>query len=185
MRAKANQGLTVLEVLLAAAVLVILLGALAGVLASVRRSYQVTERTTREQETAELASQILHYDIRLAGYRGIDNEVESRNFSGPTLVVQEGDSDSISVRYFEDRFTGGEVTEQAVTFDVTGGHLRRNGEAVVEGVTRLKVVEYVHRDGERSTTKPPLNELAALALELEFTSGQARDVLIALANRLE
>jgi len=65
-----QQGLTLVEVMVAMTIGLILLGGVVTVMSSNQNIYRVNEAVTRMQENARYAFQLLSRDIRMAGYRG-------------------------------------------------------------------------------------------------------------------
>lgn len=197
-------GFTIVELLIAAAIFTLVLGALTSLFVNTNRAYQVNERVTERQQDAEAAFQLLTYEISLAGYRGsCRDDYENNAFSGDgrTLIVNKGTSDMITVRYFEDRsFAGSDdcddplrvVEEQHVTFGVntadntlyrqvgTGDEL-----ALVSNIVRLEVVHYIRRSGERVAAEPGVaipEDIGALNIQITFADESVWRFPIGLNN---
>ncbi len=65
-----EQGLTLVEMMVAMTIGLVLLGGIITVLSSSQSTYRVNEALARMQENARYAFQLLSRDIRMAGYRG-------------------------------------------------------------------------------------------------------------------
>ena len=65
-----QQGLTLVEMMVAMTIGLVLLGGIITVLSSSQSTYRVNEALARMQENARYAFQLLSRDIRMAGYRG-------------------------------------------------------------------------------------------------------------------
>lgn len=65
-----QQGLTLIEMMIALTIGMVLLGGVVTVLSSSQQTYRVNEALARIQENARYAFQLLSRDIRMAGYRG-------------------------------------------------------------------------------------------------------------------
>lgn len=65
-----QQGLTLVEMMVAMTIGLVLLGGMVTVLSSSQSTYRVNEALARMQENARYAFQILSRDVRMAGYRG-------------------------------------------------------------------------------------------------------------------
>lgn len=193
-------GFTVLELVIAMAVLGVILAATTGLLRTSYRANQVNEDASSRQQEIEAAVKILSYDLSLAGYRGTTEGAFSANtFTAPTLeVVRRGASDGINdriiVRYFEDseRLYGATDTcgsPCTVLYDVgvddEGVRLlyRRELNAdevgIVQEVESFQVLQFIRRTGPpvdvsaaaSGTSVPVPADLAALNIEIRFTDG--------------
>lgn len=187
---RARAGLTVLELLLAAVVLGVLLTLLAGLLQSTRRAYDANEQLSFEQQAVEAATELLRYELGLAGYRGADAACMTRDFGGlPALELSPG-RDQITIRFFEDRFKSEpKLNEVAFKIKSNGKALVRNSngsyfQEAAQGITGLEVTEFVLHDSSLSAQLPPLDKLAGLTVRLSFASGAQRDIPITFQNVL-
>ncbi|MBS3966570.1 MAG: prepilin-type N-terminal cleavage/methylation domain-containing protein [Truepera sp.] len=192
-----RSGFTLLELLIASAILIIILAALGALFASSSQAYRSNVRVTERQQEAETAIQLLIHEIGLAGYRGVGQHDADRAFSGDgrTLVITHGVSgapDTVQVRYFEDRFLPG---ERLVTFGINAESrtiFRREGtgepQDIAANVVDLQVIQYIRRDGIRVEVPregpiPPVpGNLAALNLEITFVDGSLWRFPIGLNN---
>jgi prepilin-type N-terminal cleavage/methylation domain-containing protein len=205
-----RSGFTLIELLLASAIMTLILTALGGLFASSIRANQANTRLAENQQNMEAAIQLLKNEISLAGYRGTDIDAGTRKFSpanAPTLVVtaQSATRDRISVHFFQDRYVppspspscpSGPPCEQTVTFGVNPDNeltRQQNGgfnRAVAEGVTSLKVTNYLLASGGTSSSMPANRadirgitvRLTSATTVASITTTTTRDVTIALSN---
>lgn len=189
-----DAGFTLLELLVAGAVLVVLLGALGGVLNSSRRAYEANRSVTEAGARLRNAIEAIRYDVGIAGYCV---EPASCDLGGPGLEVAVAEEDGdrvitgITARYEEDRFASG-VT--SASYRVVDGHLmRRSGgvdRAVAEGIQRLVLLGYRSNENDSPTrvyTPPPLQSLSGLDVRIEYLQGgtvQSEDITFTLRNSL-
>lgn len=198
------KGFTLLELLVAAAIMIVILAALGGLFVSTIRANQINTRASEGQQNAEAAIQLLKSEVALAGYRGTDSGAGTRPFvppDAPTLVVTTETSarDRITVRFFEDRYVTVSTScptipcERTLTFGVNStNELTRqldggNNFAVVEGITGLKVTNYSSLSATgtvtNSTTMPADRKtLRGITVRLTFTDTTTKNVAIALSN---
>lgn len=208
--ARRTEGFTVLELLLATAIVTIVLGAIAGLLATSARSTGAHEAASRRQQEIEAAVKVLSYDLALAGYRGTTpDEFVANVFSDPTVeIIKSGataaNNDRLIVRYFEDEarlFGGAETCGRpcVVTYDVdsddTGTLLlyRQEGSSEERGIVQ-EVESFVIRTMfRRSGSSLSLDEiasgpvalpedLAGLNVEIVFTDGTIWRFPVGLTN---
>lgn len=195
-----TSGVTLVELLIVMAILVGVLAATLGFVANSNQLHQAQVRVSDRQLATDNAVQLLVYEVGLAGYKGVDEDAPTRSFGGTgnTLVVQKGDGpgapDTVTVRYFEDRYThGGGLVENVVRFsvDIENGQLVRepdgeDAQAIIDGVSNMKVVQYLRRDGVRveanDSSVPVPSNLAALNVEITFVDGKVWRFPIALNN---
>jgi prepilin-type N-terminal cleavage/methylation domain-containing protein len=198
-KVRERAGFTIIELLIASAVIAIVLGATTALLAQSYRAYQLNQQLSERQQEIEGAVKILSYDVALAGYRGNTLTDVARTFDDPTIQVftggasaGEGASDRLVVRYFEDtdRLFGGTDacgSPCVVTYDVDddGGTLllyRQEGTSeergIVQEVESFRVLQYITRAGQPCTFGaleegcPAFpNDLAGLNIEIRFTNG--------------
>jgi type II secretory pathway component PulJ len=184
-------GSTLAEMLMACGLLSMLLLAAAGMHAEARRSTTASQEVALRGQIVELAAELLQYHLGLAGHRGVKQEGD---LQGPALAVGpgagQGGSDTLAVRYIEERWYGG-AELRALRFDV-----KRDGNGLwnlyqqeagatrqpaVQRVSGLAIVNFVGTDGRLlpGDSTLPL-EAVALELELRFDWGESRLVGIAL-----
>jgi Tfp pilus assembly protein PilW len=195
-----TKGFTLLELLVSAAIMIVILGALGGLFATTVRANRTTTRSSEGQQNAEAAIQLLKSEISLAGYRGTDSQAAFRTFSAPILEVTAESStrDRISVRFFEDRPDGAVTNTSSPlmrtlifginsTSELTRKLDAEDNLAVVEGVTSLKVTSYSSLSSTGSvvtSTAMPADRktLRGITLELAVTGAPTKNVAIALSN---
>jgi prepilin-type N-terminal cleavage/methylation domain-containing protein len=195
-----NKGITLVEMLIASAILGVILAALTGLFSSSSNAMQSNKTLSDQQQNAAVSEQVLKYELGLAGYRGVSqDDLDNNTFSGTgqTLLVTKGigtASDSIRVRYFEDRLygEGSEDVLRDVTFAIGPSNgksylTRQEGSGtaspLVEGVTKLKITNYVKRNGEvipAGNTIP--NTLVGLRLTLGFSDAPDKTIFVSFQN---
>lgn len=192
-------GFTLVELLLASAIMAVILGALGNLFAGTTRAYRVNEEATNLQQTADAAGQLLMYEVGLAGYRGSDNNISTRTFTTPvllglvsvpasTLKIETGAStsvpDKVFVSYYEDRNYSSSTTYNPTklgtefSVDTSAHSLNRYASndpekrAVIQDVYNLKVLRYVRKNGRECNTVTPSTATTPAdlaALRLELT----------------
>lgn len=199
---RSSAGLTLVEFLVAVAVLGVGLGVLAWVLAGASTANRANYERVVALETSQIVVQVLEYHVRLAGYVGFDREDRVSSLCGPsfeveTATVEGARHDIITVRYFEDRTFGGSVSTNnrqcfddritRVTFDADGGFLRQNGAAIVGGVARFEVVEALSGTGDVFTVFPlddlELEMTTGVLIRVVFDDGTVANVPVPFVNR--
>src|SRR5690606_37848002 len=118
MRAR-NQGITVIEVLIAAAIVGVVLAITLRLYGGTVRAYRVNEEVAETRQGIQAAISLLQYEIGLAGYRCTDGSALTRTFGSSPLIAVDGSSgasDSITVRYYEDRYVAGSCELTQVTY---------------------------------------------------------------------
>lgn len=186
MRSKHSRcGLTLLELLIAGAVLVLLLLSLSQIFAASYRAYNVSEDVSESRQMRQAAIELVRYEVSLAGYRCADADAESRDFGD---LIFDSDADAISVRYYEDRFVDGSCVLQDVEYYVDGNTLWRADDdgatSVVEGVTGFEVVAWLNRASSQfvDPARPPPSSLAGVKLRLAFLDGEDEVFTIGFRN---
>lgn len=115
-----RRGMTLVELLIAGAILTVLLGALGSLFASSRRAYEANAGMTAGAGQVQSAIQVLQYDASLAGYCGVD-EACAPLADAITIAIDAGDGPchpvtALEIRYVEDRFTAAGPTPQLVRY---------------------------------------------------------------------
>ena len=199
-------GFTVVELLVTAAIFVVVLGALGGLLVSSTRAYQVNAVRSEALQDSEAVLQLMRYEIGLAGYRGIGAATFDQPFtmgSPETVVVRRtANGDEVTVRYFEDQFLPtGDSGERSVTFRVDAatktlqrverrpGNLVGTTDLLVGNIDALQVLELVGPDRERIEVGAAIassavwpDALAGLNFRVTFVGGQTWEFMIGLTN---
>ncbi len=206
--ARRTAGFTLLELLIAAAILVLILAAIGGLLVGSLHGYTTNETVSNRQQDVESAVAVLSYDLSLAGYRGATSTTfAAQDFgSTPTLEVVKGatasDPDVLTIRYFEDtsRLYGATNTctsycqvsyEVGTDADGTSVLYRVEGDGsgtkrgILQNLANLKVVEYIQRNGVHVAADPGVSAPAALGglnIELTLADGGVWRFPIGVAN---
>lgn len=204
-----NAGITVVELLITMAIMVIVLAAIGGLLTSSTRAYTVTAERSEALQDSEAVLQLMRYEIAMAGYRGLEEHNFDRPFSGgatETLNVRRGaDGDTLTIRYFEDRYiTGSDTGERLVTFrvdpaiDTLVREERRPGgggagtvvtELLVGNIASMEVLDVVDRFRYQVTigtiladpdAKP--EQMAGLNIRVTFVDGLEWEFLVGVSN---
>lgn len=184
-----QKGTTLVEMLIALAMLVIVLAAITALLRSTTRAYALNQELSEAHAQTETTRQQLRYDLSLAGYRGTDfSQFESNGFSGATASITQGtspgESDAVTVRFFEDRYGAAGSSESVITLSVQNGELVRsvNGgpaEAVVAGLDTLKAAFIPTKAGVAlASDNPPIG----LSLTLTYADASAETLSVAFSN---
>lgn len=187
---RAHAGFTLLELLLAAAMLGTLLALLAGLLQSTGRAHNATEELSFEQQSAEAAEELLRYELGLAGYRGADANYASRDFGGLPAFELSPDRKHITVRFFEDKFqTQPEFNEVSFKIKSDGTALvrkvgRGTFQEVARGISGLEITEFMVNGAGVSRQLPVLEKLTGLTVQLKFADDSYRDIPIHFHNSL-
>ena len=165
---RGREGLTLIELLIAAAIFVTLMTGLAGLLTSSLRAYQLNEQVSERVQDVEAAVRVLRADVELAGYRGVDEDLiddDTRSFGGQSTIVITTSTtgpDTLEVRYFEDRLFGAsdrcggvcrvryEIRDQggtSVLFRIEGDGGTADQEGILRDMDSLKVLGFLNRSG--------------------------------------
>ena len=189
---ESSNGFTLIELLIAGTLFVLILTVLTGFLISSNKVYTNSAQQIEEEQLVSVAEQVLSYELSLAGYRGTDTTLLAGRLFDSTnksFEVASGQtSDTLTIRYFEDRFTeGADVAKTAIYFAAVDAqnqpylYRQENGgaaEAIVEDVTSLNVIAYLLADGALSSSLPAAQDLAGLKLELSFSHGYDHTMLV-------
>ncbi len=187
-------GFTVVELLIASAILLVLLATLGSVYVSTRRAYEVNRTVTSSSARIQAAIEAIQYDIGLAGYCGDPSECA---VGASPLAVDTETQDGVQVvksltsQYEESRYQAS-PSVQSVEFEVDDGQLFRavGGQRVpvAEGVDRLVLLGYRRSDDVSGTLRTgPVDHstVRALDLRLELTQdGRSthQDFTVVMAN---
>lgn len=186
-----TEGITLIELLIAMGIFGVLIAALSGLFITAARGYEATARTSEEFQDAEAALQIMLYDIRLAGYRGVGSDFD-KSFSGvdqDTVTVLLGtETDEIQVRYFEDDtyLASGDDGERTISYfvDTESSTLKRTEGGteyeVVSNITGFRVDAFVQPDqtpidvrNTDGTPASPPTAISAVEMTLSFEGERA------------
>ena len=183
-------GTTLLEMVLACALLGLLLVCALAAQTSAREANEVNRETGHRSQIGELAAELLTYHLSAAGHRGL---AELQDLGGPPLALGNdvvSGSDALTVRYVEERWYE-QPTLRVLHFDVkrdSGGrwnlYLREEGatrQPAVQKVSGLQVERMILADGSSVTGDAALPvEVVALQLRLDFAWGDSRRLTVAL-----
>jgi Tfp pilus assembly protein PilW len=169
-----TRGVTIVELLVAATVMILIMTLVIAIFGSTTRAYTVTATATESQAVIEATKQLLSYDLSLAGYRGTAFEHYTANaFTGSTVAIEKAattsESDRIALRYFEDRYGAGGAVETVVAYTHSGDSLLRsvNGgvaQVVTGGVGSLSA-SFILRDpaDDLSPSNPAIGVVIRIA----------------------
>jgi prepilin-type N-terminal cleavage/methylation domain-containing protein len=200
---KRTSGFSLVEMLIAGAILGIILTVLTNLFVSSRKASDVVDERSDQQQQALAARQVLQYELSLAGYRGTMNTglgsdstlLENRTFGSNNTVSMTRHSssaqpDSLTVRYYEDRNYNGSETPvlQTVTYSIGDDNgvssLFRQQDsgaaiAIIPDVTNLKI-ECNRLDEEQNCND--LNEIVSLDVTLTYANQQQDTIQIGFQN---
>ncbi|MDZ7800520.1 MAG: type II secretion system protein [Trueperaceae bacterium] len=197
---RSSQGVTLIELLVALAIMGVLLAALASILNTTNTAYRTHARAVDQSEVRFLVTQILRYHVRLAGYVGSTGE-QVNTVCGRSVEATKGSgsgSDALTIRYFEDRrYEADEPTNSTlcsngdsvthITFSASDGFFTQDGEAVVEGVTGFEVEEFVASSDEAiapfEVSAEQLGQLTGVRIGVQFEEAAPLNLTIPFANR--
>lgn len=77
-----SQGLTLIEILVAMLIGLFLLGGLLQVFTNSKQTYRVQDAVSQLQESGRFALNVLSDDIRMAGFKGCNSQIDIRNING-------------------------------------------------------------------------------------------------------
>lgn len=195
-----RSGITVVELLVAAAIFLVFLGAAGSVFISSLRAQRVGEEQSLRIQETEAVIQLINYEVGLAGYRGTVDVQDFSDSGADTIRVTLGTSgsDRLRIRFFEDPdfLPASDDGEREVEYRVGDGELVRElvgsgtPEVLVGGVTSMKVVEFIGRDlqvvdaavAEADPSTLP-SEIAGVRITVEFDDGSSWTFLVGLYNR--
>ena len=192
-------GFTIVELLIAAAIFVVILVALVALFVNSSQAYTVNERISERQQDAQTVRALIQNEVSLAGYRGVCQDATANPFGGsPTIEVQRdtptAGSDTIRVRYVDDRFGsggGGCGPVRAVAFSIGEDDQGRDSLMVdydgggpspaVANVSGLRLIGYVTGDGGEAANRPA--SFIAVRFEIEFSDGRVGRFVVGLRNQ--
>ncbi len=183
-----RRGFTIVELLISAAIFGIVLTLLASIFVTSRRAYTRSEEVGETRQAIQAALELMNYDVGLAGYRGVDIAPAAisatRPFASLPLTVTDGTGtspDTITVRFYEDRFVVGLPTLRTITYSIVDEALVRTdgtvATPVVDGVTDLQVNSWLNRAATEfvvpttsaSANRPAPANLAGIGLRIRVT----------------
>jgi len=175
-----RHGFTILELLLAGAILSVMLAALGALFAGTSRAYSTNEAVSADISQLRGAIQSLRHDVGLAGYCGVTADcpaladplsIEIAATGAPCRAIE-----GLHLMYVEDRFTGGASATRTVSFRLTGGQLERRQDAgafvaIADGIHGFDFCGYRARsdaDGALRFTRPDPGDLLSVELRLRY-----------------
>lgn len=182
-------GLTLVEVLISMVIFGVLLLVLLQTFVTSNRAYSTTEAITERQQEAATISEILTYEIGLAGYKGTEKDDHLSKAFSSTLEIELGSSsDTIIVHYYEDRTFGahslGGLHGVKFYVDSLDGGLYRQDIVCNTGgpcapvligadMASMRVSSIIQRNADVEPTVPMLlpGDLAGINIELSFQEG--------------
>ncbi|HET8986566.1 MAG TPA: prepilin-type N-terminal cleavage/methylation domain-containing protein [Trueperaceae bacterium] len=176
-----ERGLTLVEMLIAAAILMTILGALGGLLIGTNRAYEVNRSVTTGAGQLRNAVQAIQYDVGLAGFCGVASACDLGTPLAVVTADKGGDRTvtTLTTRYTENRY-GAQDAVVTIVYSIEDGSLMRseNGAAAVaiaEDIQALKLIGYRSRadlDPVVRFNRPAAAELVGVDLRLEYLQGQ-------------
>lgn len=189
-----ESGFTLVELLISAAILIVMLMALGGIYVSTHRAYETNRAVTASAGQLRSAIEALQYDLALAGYC----VQEACSFGGTPLEVSTSVADGqrvvseITAKYQETRYGAGSVI--SVGFRVEDERLLRSQGgsevSIADGVSRLLLLGYRSSDdvnAARVFARPAAELISGIDLRLEYFQGGAlrtEDFTVPLRNSL-
>lgn len=190
-------GLTVIELLITAAILLILLATLGVILSGTLGAYSTTAVSTGRQQRAASLTQTLRYEIALAGYRGTSST--PAELTEPTLEITRGsspdDPDQLRLRYIEDRLTESgtpELVSARFLLEPESQQLIREDSqdrnVLAERVANFKVTTLTTPSGDtvevQTATTPPASA-TNIGILVRYQDGRERTLYVTLNNPQE
>lgn len=182
-----TSAFTLVELLIAGAMLIVLLGALGSMFVSTLGANRANREATAASGQLRSAIESIQYDVSMAGFRGVDGGAADRHVAdGLTIsfdasVTSDDDGrriDALSTRYYETRYTSdGTPTLHDVSYRVSDDRLtRRVGSAddvpVAEGIVGLDLIHYRRSSGSKSSPfAAPPGDLTGIDLRLTYRQG--------------
>lgn len=186
-RAVRQGGFTILELLLAGAMLSVMLAALGALLASTSRAYGTNEAVSADVTRVRAAAQTVRHDVALAGYCGVGADCDALPTPLTLDTTPVGGAchavDHLGVAYVEDRFTEAPAV-RTVAYRLADQQLQRSVDGgtfspLADGVLAFEFCGYRTRseaDGPLRFSRPDDADLLGLDLRLRYQRGDAVDV---------
>ena len=143
-KGKKNRGFSLIEALIAMAIVGIVMAAVYTTYASQQRSYLIQEQVAAMQQNLRAGLNVMVREIRMAGYDPLGSAnagIVSMTANSIQLTADlNGDGDTLD-------------TDENVTYAINGsGNLGRNTQPVAENIDALN---FVYLDGNRTVTADP------------------------------
>ena len=210
-----ESGFSLVELLITAAIFIVVLGALGSFLVSSTRAYQVNAARSEALQDSEAVLQLIRYETALAGFRGLDVDTFQRPFTlggDESVLVARSvgldgvPNDALTVRYFEDQYLdpsdGADTGERSITFRVNRAtqtlervEVRPGGDPddvdplLVGNVASMQVLRLVGPNRQRFVLEDYedllANQLAGLVMRVVFADERTWEFMIGLPNPQE
>lgn len=194
-----ESGLTLVELLVASAVLLIVLSAaLSMIVAGLRVQRTAEDQSLRIQQT-EAVVYLINYEVGLAGYTRTETPQAFSDPTGDTISVRlggTGESDRLRIRFFEDPdfLPASDSGERRVEYRVDPSRsalIRENMftgaiEELVGGVQAMKIVAFIDRNRDtldQAAVEAGTAEIAGVRLTVTFDDSSEWTFLVGLYNR--
>lgn len=190
-------GMTLIELLVATALFLLLIGLTAQVFRGTRVAYEKNASVSNERQNLQSAIAQFRYEVSLAGYRGTDlGTFTGNSFTQEPFTVGNGagpgNSDTITVEYYEDRYTSSTTFKKA-TFELSAGDLVRvdggTKEKLIGGVQDLQLVYWFDNKvrlraltDDPGANRPPPSDLSGVVIRLTMADGSKEDVPVSFKN---
>lgn len=179
-RRSLETGFSVIELLISVALLGILLAVGAAMMRSASDAYQTTSAVTTTQERLDAVTQIVRYDLRLAGYTGAAG---GELLGGGNAYDWTPGTKTLVVRYNEDRYSDA-GSSLAVTYVLDGTVLTRQVSTTAgAGATNDLLEDVSNFDVVVDTDADDVAQ--GLRLQLSFTDGRSVPIAARFVNPQE
>lgn len=187
-----RKGTSLPETLVACALAAMLVLVAGQMQVDARRLQAAGEVAALQAQVGELASELLSYNLSLAGHSGVHALLD---IGGPALEVArgaaQGGSDALTVRFVEERWRSTPVVRELrfeARRDGSGRwnlYMREAGatrQPAVQDVTGLRVAGFLGSDGTLLPASTPLPlDAVGIGLDVDFAFGESRTLLVSFA----
>jgi len=159
-RITSEQGFTVVEIIIAMAMSLVVMGAIYSLFQTQQKSYIHQERVATIQQNLRGAMYIMTREIRLAGCnpRGISPAPGIFTADANTIQVTMDITNAAGTGSPDGLINNGPSNED-VTYDLVGTNLRRNNQVVAEYISSLTFT-YLDEDGDGTNESVQVNIVA-------------------------
>lgn len=174
---RSERGITIVELLIAGAILVTILGALGGILVSTSRAYEANRSVTSASGQLRSAIQAIQYDVSLAGFCGVTSGCTIADALGMQVVEEDGVRRVLALEstYRETRYTDS-MSPERVRYELDQGRLLRSvggGEpsAIADGIESLDLLGFRSRTDATPQLRyyrPADGELSGMDLRINY-----------------
>jgi len=145
-----DAGFSIIEILIAMAVGMIVLGALCTTFILQDKTYDVQEQVTEMIQSARAAADIISREIQMAGYNPTGASINGITYDAAQLQIQadlNGDGDT------------GDTDESIIyTHDAANLRIERNSEPLAENIQAF-AFEYLNNAGSATTTTADIRQI--------------------------